>query len=346
MTFYSQVRNLTSGVTMKTSYTEVTLKLEDIIVTDLNPRTIHTKIMSIIGGDAMTVQFVMFNVEQTSEYNKDNMKIDVTMGCAKIVFMNWFVTSVLNFLDHFQTAQDRIKEASRAAAEAAKQNVVAAYEQATRIKINIKIKAPIVLVPVHSQSLEAIVIDLGNLKISNRINNLDVKNDHGPAVIDEMKVELSDVKLSKVLLHGEDESNRSSDTNITSRFHSSGQFIIFDKQSKIRIFQKHLIFTELVYEIDDYVLKPTSFTLIVKRNLTSGWYKELPQIEITGRLNSIELNIIAQDYKVIMQILEKNMTEGQNEFKRPRTPRSVGTPSEPSKGEGIEFFIFFGIFIY
>lgn len=207
---------------MKSSYTEVTLKLEDIVVTDLNPRTIHTKILSIIGGDAMTVQFVMYNLEQTSEYNSDNMKIDVTMGCAKIIFMNWFVTSVLNFLDHFQTAQERIKEASKAAAEAAKQNVVAAYEQATRIKMNIKIKAPIILVPVHSQSLEAIVVDLGNLKITNVINNLDVKSrDHGPAVIDEMKVELSDVKLSKVRLHGHDEYSESSDT--TSRFMSSGE---------------------------------------------------------------------------------------------------------------------------
>lgn len=209
---------------MKSSYTEVTLKLEDIVVTDLNPRTIHTKILSIIGGDAMTVQFVMYNLEQTSEYNSDNMKIDVTMGCAKIIFMNWFVTSVLNFLDHFQTAQERIKEASKAAAEAAKQNVVAAYEQATRIKMNIKIKAPIILVPVHSQSLEAIVVDLGNLKITNVINNLDVKSrDHGPAVIDEMKVELSDVKLSKVRLHGHDEYSESSDTTVSSRFMSSGE---------------------------------------------------------------------------------------------------------------------------
>ena len=210
---------------MKTSYTEVSMKLEDVIVTDLNPKTIHTKILSIIGGDAMKVQLIMFNLEETSEYNKDNMKVEVTMGCAKIVFMNWFVTSVLNFLDNFQTAQERIKEASKAAAEAAKQNVVAAYEQASRIKMNIRIKAPIVLVPVHSRSLEAIVIDLGNLKISNLINNLDVKSEHGPAVIDEMKVELSDIKLSKVTLHRPEDLSISS-VHETSRFHSSGEFIL------------------------------------------------------------------------------------------------------------------------
>lgn len=214
---FTQVKNLAAGVTMKTSYTEVTLRLENIIVTDLNPKTIHTKILEIIDDDVITVQLVMFNLDETSEYNSDNMKINVTMGCAKIIFMNWFVTSVLNFLDNFQTAQERIKEASKAAAEAAKQNVVAAYEQATRIKMNIKIKAPIILVPVHSQSREAIIIDLGNLKITNLINNLNVKSDHGSAVIDEMKVELSDVKLSKVVLHDQDLTRENS-----SRFRSAG----------------------------------------------------------------------------------------------------------------------------
>lgn len=74
---------------------------------------------------------------------------------------------------------------------------------------------------------------------------------------------------------------------------------------------------------------------MVKRNLTSGWFKDLPQIEISGRLNSIELNIIAQDYKVIMQILGKNMTEGQHEFKKPKRPtRAVSTPTtDTNKGE-------------
>lgn len=171
----------------------------------------------------MNLQLVLFNLEQTSGYNSDDMKIDFTMGCAKIVFMNWFVTSVLNFLDHFQTAQERIKEASRAAAEAAKQNVVNAYEKATKIKMNVKIQAPIILVPVHSKSLEAIVIDLGNLKITNLIKNLDVKSDHGPALIDEMKVELSDVKLSKVLLHGSEEDVEQSEVSFLSRFRSSGK---------------------------------------------------------------------------------------------------------------------------
>lgn len=48
-----------------------------------------------MGGDALSCQIVLFNLEETSVYNNDDMKIDVSMGCVKIVFLNWFVNSVL-----------------------------------------------------------------------------------------------------------------------------------------------------------------------------------------------------------------------------------------------------------
>lgn len=89
------------------------------------------------------------------------------MGCAKIVFLNLFVSSVLDFLDNFQAAQQKIKDASAYGLEAAKSNVVEAYSQATRMKLNIKIKAPLVIVPIDSKTVEALAVDLGFLSITN-----------------------------------------------------------------------------------------------------------------------------------------------------------------------------------
>ncbi len=124
------------------------------------------------------------------------MKIDVSMGCVKIIFLNWFVNSVLvsclldlhdnnlwlnsfeiffffqSFLDNFQAAQRAIADASAAAAETAKQNMVDAYANATRMRLNIKIKAPIIIVPVDSKSLDAISIDLGSLSITNNCSEI------------------------------------------------------------------------------------------------------------------------------------------------------------------------------
>uniref|UniRef100_A0A182TV09 Vacuolar protein sorting-associated protein 13 n=1 Tax=Anopheles melas TaxID=34690 RepID=A0A182TV09_9DIPT len=289
-----EVKNLTSSVIMKTSYTEIKLRLEDIVLTDTNPATIHSQILSIIGDDALHVQVILFDLDATSDYNSDNMRIEVVMGCARIVFLNWFVTSVLAFLDNFQAAQQRIKDASAAAAEAAKNNVVEAYTQATRMKLNIKVKAPIIIIPVDSKSLKAVAMDFGHLSITNNFKDIPTDHQHGPAVIDEMKIELKDMKLAKVEV-SQTESSGESFSRYGSEDVSYG--VVPDQGA---------------------VLSPTSFTLIMKRNLSSGWYRDHPDMDISGRLKAVELNFIATDYSVIMQILSKNMTEGQEEFKKPR----------------------------
>lgn len=83
--------------------------------------------------------------------------------------------------------------ASAAAADAAKKNVVSAYEKASRLSLKVKIKAPIIIVPIDSQTLKALCLDLGLIKVSNHFTDhaVDKKN----AVIDEMKLDLSDFKL-------------------------------------------------------------------------------------------------------------------------------------------------------
>ncbi|XP_058466266.1 intermembrane lipid transfer protein Vps13 isoform X2 [Malaya genurostris] len=300
-----EVQNLTCSAIIKSSYTEVVIRLQDIILTDTNPVTIHTKILSIIGDNALQVQVVLFNLEATSDYNSDDMRIEVTMGCARIVFLNWFVTSVLAFLDNFQAAQQRIKDASAAAAEAARNNVVEAYSKATRMKLDIKVKAPIIVIPVDSKSLKAVAMDFGHLSITNNFRDIATENVHGPAVIDDMKIELKDMKLSKVDVCPSEDHN----TSHLSRFGSD----------------------DMIYGIvpdQSAVLSPTSFTLIMRRNLSSSWYREQPDMDISGRLKAVELNFIATDYSVIMQILSKNMTEGQDEFKKP-VAKTEKSPSSP-----------------
>lgn len=209
---------------------------------------------------------MLFDLEATSDYNSDDMRVTVTMGCARIVFLNWFVTSVLAFLDNFQAAQERIKEASAAAAEAARNNVVEAYSKATRMKLDIKVKAPIIVIPVDSRSLKAVAMDFGHLSITNNFRDIATENAHGPAVIDEMKIELKDMKLSKVEVCPSEENHMSHQSRYGSEDMNYG--IVPDQSA---------------------VLSPTSFTLIMKRNLSSGWYRDRPDLDISGRLKAVEV---------------------------------------------------------
>lgn len=77
------------------------------------------------------------------------------------------------------------------------------------------------------------------------------------------------------------------------------------------------------------ILNPTTFALIIKRNLSAGWYKELPELDVSGRLKSIVINLMATDYHLLMSILAKNMTEGADE--RP-TVAAAPAPKRPEIG--------------
>lgn len=108
-----------------------------------------------------------------------------------------------NFLDHFHAAQQAIASASAAAADAAKKNVVNAYEKATRLSLKVKIKAPLIIVPIDSQSMKALCLDLGLIRVSNQFSDHFVHERN--AVIDEMKLELSDFKLFHAEMGAADE---------------------------------------------------------------------------------------------------------------------------------------------
>lgn len=77
------------------------------------------------------------------------------------------------------------------------------------------------------------------------------------------------------------------------------------------------------------ILNPTTFALIIKRNLSAGWYKDLPELDVSGRLKSIEVNLMAVDYQLLMSILAKNMTEGADE--RPAVV-AAPVPKKPEVG--------------
>lgn len=302
-----KVQHLYAGVVLKSSYTEVQLGLKDILISDMNPLNIHSKILSIVGKDALKCDVVLYNLDETSNYNSDDMKINVEIGCMKIVFINWFVTSVLSFMNNFQATQQAIANASAAAADAAKQNAVAVYEKATRMKLNVRVKAPVIIVPIDSSSLEAVVLDLGQLTLSNVITDIKTPDsDKGPAVMDEIKLVLRDMRLVRVNILEETHQyiSHSSDLNASLDVVDSN----FGFKSKLNI------------------LDPTSFTLVVKRNLSFSWYKDQPEIDISGRLRCIELNLFMDDYGLIMSILNRNMNEGANEF-----PNLAAAPASSSQ---------------
>ncbi|XP_017019677.1 intermembrane lipid transfer protein Vps13-like [Drosophila kikkawai] len=295
------VRGFVCSLIMKNSYTDVNLGLKDIQIVDLNPQTIHKNILTIVGKDAFNCQVVLFNKEETLAYNSDDMKITVEIGCLRIIFLNWFVAGVLNFLNHFSRAQEAITQASAAAAETARQKAMDAYETATRMKLDIRIKAPIIIVPTSSRSLNALALDLGLLELTNDTVEIAVANREQLAVIDEIKLRICDVKLIKVTIMDGHES------------------IVDEMDSAVGYLSK------------SNIMNPMSFTLLVKRNLSYGWYKDVPELDLSGHLKTIELTFFATDYALVMLVMNYNLNEGLEEFPPSEEPPEKPKPKSSEK---------------
>lgn len=105
------------------------------------------------------------------------------------------------FLDHFQTAKEKVAAASAVAAEVAKQSMEEVYEKSTRILLNIIIEAPVILTPQNSLSDNTIVADLGILKIHNRFSLGQKRNELGmPAIYEKMVLDLQNLQLFRYFI--------------------------------------------------------------------------------------------------------------------------------------------------
>ncbi|CAL7938935.1 unnamed protein product [Xylocopa violacea] len=261
---------ITAGFMMKSSYSQANVNLSSISIKDLNTASSYRDIVSVTEDtESLQIQAIMYNIEP-SETDKNNMSITVIMGCYRIIFLNMFVTSIMSFLNNFQAAQQAIKDASAAAAEAAKTNIKDVKESATRIGLAVKIKAPVIYVPMHSKSDHCLTLDMGNLTVCNVFKKLEVTNEAGDCpIVDEMRIELQNLKLSRVRLNME----------------------------------KFTIENEIL------LLEPVSFTLLMKRNLSTAWFTSIPDIDMSGRLNKINILISKEDYATAMKVLAENLGE-------------------------------------
>nr|XP_034830207.1 vacuolar protein sorting-associated protein 13 isoform X3 [Maniola hyperantus] len=273
-----------AGLILKTSYTQVDCTIASIKVEDLNPETVHKEILKVLGGDVINVQIVLYNLDQYPTVSDVNMSIDAQINCLRIVFLNWFVSSMLEFLNNFQTAQAAIIEASSQAADAARANVQNAYQTSTKLSLRVRLAAPIIIVPENSSSLTAMLLDLGRMNLSNKFVDVPAIDVDNKVTVDELTLELEDMKVSCVMLTDEND------------------------------------FQGAVHERK--LLRPTSFKLFVKRSLSS-WYESLPDLDISGRMKTIAITVGHSDYKSIMKILNQNLQEGQKKTEEAKSQAGV-----------------------
>lgn len=87
-------------------------------------------------------------------------------------------------------------------------------------------------------------------------------------------------------------------------FDNRKYLVIYYFYNRVRLnIEKFLVQNEIL------LLEPVSFTLLIKRNLSTAWFTSIPDIDMSGRLNKINILISKEDYATAMKVLEKNLGE-------------------------------------
>ncbi|XP_065344717.1 intermembrane lipid transfer protein Vps13 isoform X2 [Cloeon dipterum] len=242
---------------------EIESALQNMLITDCNPNTIYKKILESEGDEALSAKIVMY--EKPNE-NQPAMEIQAHMACLKIFFLNRYVSGLLGFLNNFQTALIAVQAASAAAAEAARQNIQHAYQNATRIALDLEIKAPVIIVPRSLKMRDAFMLDLGTIVMKNKFSELQIPNESRTVSMDTLTLGLRKLHVTRVML---DDSN-----NAVNRTH---------------------------------LITPFDFTVLVKRNLSIGWCKQKPAIDLESTMDAIKLDVRQEDVRLGMLLLGENL---------------------------------------
>ena len=201
------MKGFSAGVLMQDSKTEIKANMSDLLVVDQVGKTNFSKILSMQSQQVFAVEIVVFNDATVGSdlFNMSSVDLSVKLNVGQIraVFLNRFVMDIFSFLDNFESAKVAILEAGMAAKDKAAIAVSQLQKHSSRNQLIVTIKAPLVIVPVHSLSELALVIDLGELRIYNNFRLLNKeKRPKDYVIVDNMVIKLSELKISKALIKG------------------------------------------------------------------------------------------------------------------------------------------------
>lgn len=273
-----KIQGLDSSLSLQSRKQSLFARLENIIVTDVDPKTVHKKAVSIMGNEVFHFNLDLYPDATEGESYTDMSKVDgvvsLNVGCIQIVYLHKFLMSLLNFLSNFQTAKEALSAATAQAAEKAARSVKDLAQKSFRVSINIDLKAPVIVIPQSSISANAVVVDLGLIRVQNQFSLVSGEDFLNPPVIDRMDVQLTKLKLSRTVIQPG------------------------------------------ISHPDIQLLHPVNLEFSVNRNLAASWYHKVPVVEIKGHLESMNVNLNQEDLNLLFRILAENLGEATEDLNK------------------------------
>ncbi|KRX90575.1 Vacuolar protein sorting-associated protein 13A [Trichinella pseudospiralis] len=256
--------------------TKYFVRLESVAIDHFDSHSDYKRILSVVGDEMFRLECVQFNIPAESKrldlLSQVEMMLTIRFSQLRFIFLYYWLSRVLNWISPFQNAAQRTASyAGSALQEGARTAVDLLQDQdITRIKLDIVIDAPVIIVPANTQSSRALMVNFGQLIVKNQFRFCNALSVDGVSTLfDDINLKLDQMKICRVLL---------------------------DKDCWTLTRERQL-------------LKPITFVLAVQRNLSFATVKSIPSVSVRGQLPDIELGFTSDDYAVMMEILNENLAE-------------------------------------
>ena len=135
--------------------------------------------------------------------SKSDLTVRLKTGTPRIVYVHRFVNSLIEFTNHFTEEKKRLEAASSSVLKDTADLAQTVYDKAFRIKLDLEISAPSLVIPKNSMSDQVIYANLGQMKIANDFKL--VEADKGKAILDSLNLKIQDVNVTRAILddHGQ-----------------------------------------------------------------------------------------------------------------------------------------------
>ncbi|XP_064396100.1 intermembrane lipid transfer protein VPS13C-like isoform X3 [Halichondria panicea] len=205
-----RVEELVTNVELLSNTIQVKVGISDVNVSSLNSDHLYPKIVSVTGSTkALEAKIGIYpqatkSLEGYLDTNQCDVSVEASVGQLRLVLLFLFVSKITNFLKELQVSQEAIDRAKKSAQESATAAINAVQEKQAsgqRIKLSITLKAPEIVVPLHSNSGEVIVADLGVLRLSNSFHLVGGwSGGERPPLYEEYDIQLKDLQVYRTLV--------------------------------------------------------------------------------------------------------------------------------------------------
>ncbi|KRX66575.1 Vacuolar protein sorting-associated protein 13A [Trichinella sp. T9] len=256
--------------------TKYFVRLESVAIDHFDSHSNYKRILSVVGDEMFRLECVQYNIPPENKrldlLSQVEMRLTVRFSQLRFIFLYYWLSRLLNWISPFQNAAQRTASYAGSALQEGARTAVDLFQDQdiTRIKLDIVINAPVIIVPANTQSSRALMVNFGQLIVKNEFRFCSALSVDGVSTLfDDINLKLDQMKICRVLL---------------------------DKDCWTLTRERQL-------------LKPITFVLAVQRNLSFVSVKSVPLISIRGQLPDIELGLTSDDYAVMMEILNENLVE-------------------------------------